>query len=44
MLLVLAAFIAIVAALAVSESGRNYLHHVDHSWNHTVRWVQDLFS
>ncbi|MDP9115751.1 MAG: putative cytokinetic ring protein SteA [Actinomycetota bacterium] len=44
MLLVLAAFVAIVAALAVSEAGRNYLHHVDHSWNHTVRWVQDLFS
>lgn len=44
MLLVLAALITFVAALAVSEAGRSYLHHFDHSWNHAVSWVQDLFS
>ncbi len=44
LLLVLATLIAIVAALAVSQPGRNYLAHFDHSWNHFVRWVQDLFS
>ncbi|MDT4935687.1 MAG: hypothetical protein QOK11_3579 [Pseudonocardiales bacterium] len=44
LLLVIAAMIAIVAALAVSEAGRSYLHHFDHSWNNVVSWVQDLFS
>jgi uncharacterized membrane-anchored protein len=44
LLLVIAAMIAIVAALAVSEAGRSYLHHFDHSWNNVVGWVQDLFS
>ncbi|PZS13030.1 MAG: hypothetical protein DLM57_17795, partial [Pseudonocardiales bacterium] len=44
LLLVLAALLAIVAALAVSEAGRSYLHHFDHSWNDLVSWVQDLFS
>jgi uncharacterized membrane-anchored protein len=43
-LLVIAALIAIVAALAISDSGRTYLHHFDHSWDDLVRWVQDLFS
>jgi uncharacterized membrane-anchored protein len=44
LLLVLATLITIVAALAVSEAGRSYLHNFDHSWNHLVGWVQDLFS
>jgi uncharacterized membrane-anchored protein len=44
LLLVLAAFVAIVAALAVSEAGRSYLRHFDHSWNRVIGWVQDLFS
>jgi uncharacterized membrane-anchored protein len=44
LLLVVAALIAIVAALAVSEAGRHYLHHVDSGWNHFTNWVQDLFK
>jgi uncharacterized membrane-anchored protein len=44
LLLVVATLVAIAAALAVSESGRSYLHHFDHNWNHFVAWVQDLFS
>jgi uncharacterized membrane-anchored protein len=44
LLLVVAALVAIVAALAVSEAGRSYLHHFDHGWNDVVSWVQDLFS
>jgi len=44
LLLVLATLVAIVAALAVSEAGRSYLHHFDHSWNTFLGWVQDLFS
>lgn len=43
-LLVLAALIAIVAALAVSEAGRTYLRNFDHSWGDFTSWVQDLFS
>ena len=44
LLLVLAALVAMVAALAVSEAGRSYLHHLDHFWNAFASWVQDLFS
>jgi uncharacterized membrane-anchored protein len=44
LLLVLATLVTIIAALAVSEAGRSYLHNFDHSWNHLVGWVQDLFS
>ncbi len=43
-LLVLAALIAIVAALAVSEAGRTYLNNVGDHGNSVVRWVQDLFT
>lgn len=43
-LLVVAALVAIIAALAVSEAGRTYLHHYDHTWHSFVHWVQDLFS
>jgi uncharacterized membrane-anchored protein len=42
--LVLAALIAIIAALAVSEAGRTYLHHFDHTWSNVSNWIQDLFS
>jgi uncharacterized membrane-anchored protein len=42
--LVIAALLAIVAALAVSDSGHSYLHTVDHDWNNVVRWVRDLFT
>jgi uncharacterized membrane-anchored protein len=44
LLLVIAALVAIVAALAVSEAGRSYLHHFNNGWNDLVGWVQDLFS
>jgi uncharacterized membrane-anchored protein len=44
LMLVLAALIAVVAALAISDSGRTYLHNFDHSWTSLVGWVQDLFS
>jgi uncharacterized membrane-anchored protein len=44
LILVVAALIAVVAALAISDSGRTYLHNFDHSWNDFVNWVQDLFS
>jgi uncharacterized membrane-anchored protein len=42
-LLVIAALIAVVAALAVSDTGRTYLNNVDTGWNDFVRWVKDLF-
>ncbi|MGI8761532.1 MAG: putative cytokinetic ring protein SteA [Jatrophihabitantaceae bacterium] len=44
LLLVLAALVAIIAALAISEAGRTYLTNFDHSWNHFIGWVQDQFS
>jgi uncharacterized membrane-anchored protein len=44
LLLVIAALIAVIAALAISDAGRTYLHHFDHSWDGIVGWVQDLFS
>ena len=44
LLLVIAALLAIVAALAISDSGHAYLHNVDHGWNHFVSWVEGLFS
>ncbi|HEV7203631.1 MAG TPA: putative cytokinetic ring protein SteA [Jatrophihabitans sp.] len=44
LLLVIAAMVAIVAALAVSDAGRTYLHGLENSWTHFVNWLQDLFS
>ncbi len=44
LLLVLAAFIAIGAALAVSEAGRTYLDLLGDRWDRFVDWIQDLFS
>jgi uncharacterized membrane-anchored protein len=44
LLLVIAALVAIVAALAVSDSGRTYLDSLQHDWNNVVDWIQDKFS
>jgi uncharacterized membrane-anchored protein len=44
LLLVLAAFIAIGAALAVSEAGRTYLDVLGGKWDHFATWIQDLFT
>ena len=44
LLLVLAAFIAIGAALAVSEAGRTYLDIFGDKWDRFVAWLGDLFS
>ena len=44
LLLVIAALIAVVAALAVSDSGRTYLHSLEHDWTNAVNWIQDKFS
>jgi uncharacterized membrane-anchored protein len=44
LLLVIAALLAVVASLAVSDSGSHYLHHIDDGWNSFTSWVQDVFS
>ena len=44
LLLVLAAFIAIGAALAVSEAGRTYLDLLGDKWDRFLDWLQGLFS
>jgi uncharacterized membrane-anchored protein len=44
LLLVIAAMVAIVAALAVSDAGRTYLHSLDHGWDRFFDWLQDAFS
>ena len=44
LLLVLAAFVAIGAALAVSEAGRTYLDIFGDKWDRFVDWLQGLFS
>ena len=44
LLLVLAAFIAIGAALAVSDAGRTYLDLLGDRWDRLVDWIQGLFS
>ena len=44
LLLVIAAVVAIVAALAVSDTGRDYLGSLHHDWNNVVDWIQDKFS
>ncbi|MFN2560881.1 MAG: putative cytokinetic ring protein SteA [Jatrophihabitans sp.] len=44
LLLVIAALVAIVAALAISDSGRTYLGSLHHDWNSAVDWIQDKFS
>jgi uncharacterized membrane-anchored protein len=44
LLLVIAAMIAVIVALAVSDTGGSYLTSLDHTWNDVVSWVQGLFS
>jgi uncharacterized membrane-anchored protein len=44
LLLVLAAFIAIGAAMAVSEAGRTYLDILGDKWDRFVDWLQELLS
>jgi uncharacterized membrane-anchored protein len=44
LLLVLAAFIAIGAALAVSDAGRTYLDLLGDRWDRLVDWIQGLVS
>jgi uncharacterized membrane-anchored protein len=44
LLLVIAALIAVIVAMAVSDTGGSYLTGLDHAWNHVVSWVQGLFS
>ena len=44
LLLVLAAFIAIGAALAVSTAGRTYLDLLSDKWDSFVFWVEGLFK
>ena len=44
LLLVIAALIAVVAALAVSDAGRTYLDSLHSDWNSVVDWIQDKFS
>jgi uncharacterized membrane-anchored protein len=44
LLLVVAALVAVVAALAISDAGRTYLDSVQHDWNRFTDWVQDAFS
>jgi uncharacterized membrane-anchored protein len=42
--LVLAAFVAIGSALAVSTAGRIYLDLLVDQWNSFVFWLENLFS
>ena len=44
LLLVIAALIAIVAALAIADSGRTYLDSLHHDWDNVVNWIQGRFS
>jgi uncharacterized membrane-anchored protein len=44
LLLVIAALVAVVAALAISDSGRTYLDSLHHDWTDVVNWIQDKFS
>jgi uncharacterized membrane-anchored protein len=44
LLLVIAALVAVVAALAISDAGRTYLGSLHHDWNSIVDWIQDKFS
>ena len=44
LLLLIAALVAVVAALAISDSGRTYLHSMQHDWTNVVNWIQDKFS
>jgi uncharacterized membrane-anchored protein len=43
LLLVVAAFVAIGAALAVSQAGRTYLDLLGGRWDHIYSWIQGVF-
>jgi len=42
--LVVAALVAIVAAVAVSDTSHSFIHNVGTWWDDAVDWVKDLFS
>jgi uncharacterized membrane-anchored protein len=44
LLLVIAALVAVVAVLAISDAGRTYLNGLHSEWNSVVSWLQDKFS
>jgi uncharacterized membrane-anchored protein len=44
LLLVLAAMLAIVVAMAASDTGRSSLTDLGHGFRHAFDWVQDRFS
>lgn len=44
LLLVIATLVAVVAALAISDSGRTYLDSLHSDWSTAVNWIQDKFS
>ncbi|GAB2467577.1 putative cytokinetic ring protein SteA [Jatrophihabitans fulvus] len=44
LLLVIAAFVAVAAALAVSDTGRTYLTDLSDQFGVWIDWVKDLFS
>lgn len=43
-LLAVAALVAIVAAVAVSDTSHSFIHNVGTWWDDVVDWVKDLFS
>src|SRR4051812_11300970 len=44
LLLVIAALVAIVTALAISDAGHTYVHGLHTTWSHLVDRAQELFS
>jgi uncharacterized membrane-anchored protein len=44
LLLVIAALVAVVAALAIADSGQTYLDSLQRDWDKLVNWIQDKFS
>jgi uncharacterized membrane-anchored protein len=44
LMLVIAALVAIVSALAISDTGRTYLGSLHHDWTTAINWIQDKFS
>ena len=44
LLLVIAALVAVVAVLTISDAGRTYLNTMHADWDHFVDWLQDKFS
>jgi uncharacterized membrane-anchored protein len=44
LLLVIAALLAIIATLTISDAGHTYLHSLHHDWDRAINWIQDRFS